>query len=215
MQRSKERSEGRSKAEKAAGRLFLALALVLAPVVSARGQNTKDITDALAGQSPRRQVVVSIPDRKLAVLENGKLIRTFPVAVGAAVSPSPVGEFQIVNRVANPTYYHPGVVIAPGSDSPIGPRWVGLSRKGFGIHGTNEPRSIGKAASHGCIRLRNSDIKLLFAMVSVGDTVEVRGERDEQIAQIFGGAVATAVAPNDAALAQAQPMAVNAVTGGQ
>jgi hypothetical protein len=49
----------------------------------------------------------------------------------------------------------------------------------------------------------------------VGDTVEVRGERDEQIAQIFGGAVATAVAPNDAALAQAQPMAVNAVTGGQ
>ena len=174
MQRSKERSEGRSKAEKEAGRLFLALALVLAPVVSARGQNTKDITDALAGQSPHRQVVVSIPDRKLAVLENGKLIRTFPVSVGAAHSPSPVGEFQIVNRVANPTYNHPGVVIAPGSDSPIGPRWVGLSRKGFGIHGTNEPRSIGKAASHGCIRLPFEMSKHFFANAPLGTPVEIK-----------------------------------------
>lgn len=193
------------------GRLVLVLAMVLAPVVSVQAQSASSTPSSAAGLKIHRQVVVSIPDRKLAVLENGRLLRTFPVSVGAAHSPSPVGEFQIVNRVANPTYYHPGVVIAPGTASPIGPRWIGLSRKGYGIHGTNDPKSIGKAASHGCIRLRNSDIKQFFALVSEGDTVEIRGERDEQIAQIFGGAVEA----NDTGLAQAQAVAIAAAAGGQ
>jgi lipoprotein-anchoring transpeptidase ErfK/SrfK len=147
-----------------------------------------------------RQIVVSISDRKLAVIEDGKVLRTFPVSVGAAVSPSPTGEFQIVNRLANPTYYHPGTVIPPGDDNPIGPRWIGLSQKGFGIHGTNQPRSIGHAASHGCIRLNNRDVVQFFQMVSVGDTVSIRSERDEQIAQIFGGVADT----DTSAVAQAQ-----------
>ncbi|MBZ5720253.1 MAG: L,D-transpeptidase [Acidobacteriia bacterium] len=135
----------------------------------------------------KRQILVSIPDCKLAILEDGKVIRIFPVAVGAAVSPSPTGGFQIVRRLVNPTYYHPGVVIPAGNNNPIGPRWVGLNKKGYGIHGTNEPRSIGRAASHGCIRMRNRDIVQFFSMVNVGDTVEIRGERDQQLAQIFGG----------------------------
>jgi lipoprotein-anchoring transpeptidase ErfK/SrfK len=159
--------------------------MVLTPLVSAQGQHPEATT--AFGNARRRLVLVSLADRKLAVLENGKLMRTFPVSVGAPNSPSPVGEFQIVNRVSNPTYYHPGVMIAPGSDSPIGPRWVGLSRKGYGIHGTNEASSIGRARSHGCIRLRNGDIKQFFAMVRVGDTVEIRGQSDEQTVQIFGG----------------------------
>ncbi|HET7206012.1 MAG TPA: L,D-transpeptidase [Terriglobales bacterium] len=133
----------------------------------------------------RRTIVVSIPDRKLAVIEEGKTIRTFPVAVGARVSPSPAGGFQVINRVTRPTYYHPGVVIPAGKDNPLGPRWIGLNKKGYGIHGTNEPRSIGKAASHGCIRLRNRDIKELFEMVSVGDVVEIRTEMDQETAEIF------------------------------
>ncbi len=156
-----------------------------------------------------RQVLVSVPDRKLAVLEGGKVIRTFPVAVGATVSPSPSGEFKVVNRIANPTYYHPGVVIPAGVGNPIGTRWLGLNRKGFGIHGTNEPRSIGKAASHGCIRLRNRDMEQLFRMVSVGDTVLIRADRDEQVAEIFGGAVATQE------VAQAQPAAAALAGEGQ
>jgi len=133
-----------------------------------------------------RLVLVSIPDRKLAVLENGNILATFPVAVGAAVSPSPTGEFQIVSRVANPWYYHHGSVVPSGKDNPVGTRWLGLSQPRYGIHGTNAPRSIGHAASHGCIRLRNRDIERLFAMLQVGDAVEIRGERDEQVAQIFG-----------------------------
>src|SRR5690348_12281067 len=71
---------------------------------------------------PERLVVVSIPDRQLAVLENGNTIATFAVAVGAAESPSPAGTFQIVNRLANPTYYHPGTVIPSGKNNPIGTR---------------------------------------------------------------------------------------------
>lgn len=69
-------------------------------------------------ERPQRVVLVSIPDRKLAVLENGKVLAYFPVAVGAAISPSPTGEFEIVSRVANPTYYHPGVVMAPATITP-------------------------------------------------------------------------------------------------
>lgn len=144
---------------------------------------------------PIRVVLISIPDRKLAVMENGNVVATFPVAVGAAWSPSPTGEFQIVSRVANPWYYHRGSVVPSGKDNPVGTRWLGLSRPRYGIHGTNAPRSIGHAASHGCIRLRNRDIERLFTMLQVGDSVEIRGERDEQVAQIFGsGADDTTVA---------------------
>jgi len=158
---------------------LLALALA-APAIA---QNSQSVDAA----SARRTVLVSILDRKLAVIEGERVIAQFPIAVGAATSPSPTGEFQIINRITNPTYYHAGSVIASGKDNPIGTRWVGLSQKGYGIHGTNAPRSVGHAASHGCIRLRNRDMERLFAMLRVGDVVQIRGERDEQVAQIFGG----------------------------
>lgn len=162
------------------------LAVLVLFAISARAQTQPP--------TPRpRRVIVSIPDRKLAILENGEVLRVFPVAVGAKVSNSPSGEFQIINRVTNPAYYHPGTVIAPGKDNPVGTRWIGLDRRGYGIHGTNEPWSIGKAASHGCIRLRNRDIEQLFTMLRVGDTVEIRGDRDEQTAAIFGGEFEPAV----------------------
>ncbi len=136
----------------------------------------------------RRVVLVSIADRKLAVMENGKVLARFAVAVGATASPSPTGEFEIVNRVANPSYYHEGVVTAASEGSPVGTRWIGLNLKGYGIHGTNAPRSIGRAASHGCIRLRNRDVERLYAMLRVGDVVQIRGERDEEVAAVFGRA---------------------------
>jgi len=142
----------------------------------------------------RRFVLVSIPDRKLAVLENGKVLAYFPVAVGATVSPSPTGEFVIVSRVANPTYYHEGQLMAAGKDNPVGTRWMGLNVKGYGIHGTNAPKSVGHATSHGCIRLRNRDVEKLYAMLRVGDAVEIRSERDEEIVQVFGNTVDVATA---------------------
>jgi lipoprotein-anchoring transpeptidase ErfK/SrfK len=148
------------------------------------------VTQAVAQENrarAQRQLIVSIPDRKLAVLEKGHVLRVFTVAVGASVSPSPTGEFQIVNRVSHPTYYHPGQVIPAGNDNPLGPRWIGLNLKGYGIHGTNVPSSIGKAASHGCIRLRNRDVEQLFEMVRPGDSVDIRAQRDDETAELFGG----------------------------
>jgi lipoprotein-anchoring transpeptidase ErfK/SrfK len=134
-----------------------------------------------------RSVLVSIPDRKLALFENGKVVRIYRVAVGKISSPSPVGEFRIVNRVSNPTYYHRGQIIASGKRNPVGSRWMGLSAKGYGIHGTNQPNSIGKAESTGCIRMGQKDLEELFAIVNVGDAVQIRAERDPQIASLFGG----------------------------
>jgi lipoprotein-anchoring transpeptidase ErfK/SrfK len=140
---------------------------------------------------PKRVVLVSIPDRKLALLVNGKVAKVYRVAVGSSLSPSPSGEFAIVTRISNPTYYHPHVVIPASDQSPIGTRWVGLNRKGYGIHGTNEPRSIGRAASHGCIRMSNRDIAQFFELVRIGDVVEIHAERDADTARAFGTGPAT------------------------
>lgn len=168
---------GRTKSMAVLAALTLACA---SPLVA---QNAKPVV-----ARSKRTVLVSIPDRKLAVLEAGTVIATFPVAIGKTSTPSPTGEFEIVNRVANPTYYHAGKVIPTGKDNPLGTRWIGLNQKGYGLHGTNVPASVGHAASHGCIRLRNRDAEKLFAMLQIGDVVQIRGERDEQIAQVFHNA---------------------------
>ncbi len=160
---------------------------------AAAAQNSP-ATLAKPATHPARRIVVSYSDRKLALLEGNRVIRVYDVAVGAPVSPSPSGEYQIVQRLENPTYYKPGVVIGPGAQNPLGPRWIGLSVKGFGIHGTNRPDSIGKNASHGCIRLRNVDIKDLFARVQVGAHVSLVAERTDEVARLFGPAPSLAEA---------------------
>ena len=172
-------------------RIAAAPALVLVAGLSfcgatAAAQSTQNNTSVEKPVASRR-IVVSIPDRKLALFEDGRVLKVYEVAVGAADSPSPSGEFQIARRLEKPTYYKPGVVIKPGAANPLGTRWMGLNVKGFGIHGTNRPGSIGKNASHGCIRLRNRDVEDLFARVHVGDRVSLIAERDEEVARIFGG----------------------------
>jgi lipoprotein-anchoring transpeptidase ErfK/SrfK len=129
------------------------------------------------GQDARRSIVISIPDRKLVLFEGERVLRVYDVAVGKRSTPSPQGKFAIINRVPNPTWYGPaGVIVAPGKDNPLGSRWMGLSAKGYGIHGTNVPTSIGQAASHGCIRMRQQDLEELFGLVTVGTIVELQDE---------------------------------------
>jgi lipoprotein-anchoring transpeptidase ErfK/SrfK len=82
--------------------------------------------------------------------------------------------------------------MAAGKSNPVGTRWIGLSVKGYGIHGTNAPKSIGHAASHGCIRLRNQDVEKLYTMLRVSDVVEIRGQRDQEVARVFGGSIEVA-----------------------
>ncbi len=165
------------------------VAVAVVATAEALCQERQADTRPNADDSPaQRRVVVSIPDRRLALIENGRVVKIYPTAVGAATSPTPSGTYKIAQRVANPTWYGPDKVVGPGKDNPVGTRWLGLSRKGYGIHGTNNPRSIGKRASHGCVRMRNSDVEDLFARVAVGDVVELHGERDEELAQIFNTA---------------------------
>jgi lipoprotein-anchoring transpeptidase ErfK/SrfK len=133
---------------------------------------------AVRAAAGRRLIVVSIPERKLVLMEDGAVKKVYPVAVGKVSTPSPAGRFTINARVSNPTYSHRGKVVGPGPRNPVGSRWMGLSVKGYGIHGTNEPDSIGKAASHGCIRMGKADLEELFAQVEVGDAVEIRAEGD-------------------------------------
>ncbi len=171
-------------------------AVAPAPAIASRPQSAEVAAERQASRMPalmpvsgndghKRQIVISIPDRRLALLEDGKLVKSYPIAVGAHVSPSPDGEFAVINHARNPTYRHGGKEILPGKDNPLGTRWIGLSLKGYGIHGTNVPSSIGKAASHGCFRMGQADVEELYSRVQVGDTVTVRRERDELIAQIF------------------------------
>jgi lipoprotein-anchoring transpeptidase ErfK/SrfK len=142
----------------------------------------------------RRRIVVSIPDRKLALVDGGRIVRVYPAAVGKPATPSPTGTHSIAVRVPNPTYYAPGKAVPPGKENPLGTRWLGLTLKSYGIHGTNNSRSIGQAASHGCIRMLNRDVEELFDRVEVGDLVELLGERTEETARIFSSTPAAASA---------------------
>ncbi|HEX3985538.1 MAG TPA: L,D-transpeptidase [Acidobacteriaceae bacterium] len=170
------------------------------------------VSDTIApmAQAVTRTIIVSLEDRRLALLEDGVVVKVYPVAVGKEATPSPTGTFTIVARVTNPTYYHSGKVIPAGPGNPVGTRWMGLSDKGYGIHGTNEPRSIGKAASHGCIRMGRRDLENLFAQVRAGDAVEIVGERDAETAAIFGTPAGPATPAVTAVLAKAEPQAADA-----
>ncbi len=158
--------------------------------------------ESSASPARRRQIVISIADRKLALMEDGQVLKTYPIAVGTRHTPSPDGDFVIVNHAKDPTYRHGDKEIAPGNVNPLGSRWMGLSLKGYGIHGTNVQSSVGKAVSHGCFRMRKQDVEELYTMVQVGDTVTVRRERDAMIAQVFAAPVAPASSSTLAATAQ-------------
>jgi lipoprotein-anchoring transpeptidase ErfK/SrfK len=170
---------------------------------SKQAQGAEQVPPAAQAQgaaASARLIVISIPDRKLVLMENGAAKRVYPVAVGKPSTPSPAGEFTIVRRVSDPTYSHRGRVVGPGPKNPVGSRWMGLSARGYGIHGTNEPNSIGKAASHGCIRMSKADLEELYTMVDVGDAVEIHAEHDATVALALGEAApAPAAVPATAA----------------
>lgn len=139
-------------------------------------------------EESKRRIVISIADRKLAFVEGGQVVKIYPAAVGAEATPSPTGTFKIVSRVPNPTWYGPRQIVPPGKANPLGTRWIGLSRKGYGIHGTNNQSSVGHNVSHGCIRMRKADVEELFRRVAVGDVVEMVAAPTSELAWIFGAA---------------------------
>ena len=168
----------------------LAMVVSAAVVLAVQAMGQQEIQQAPVTVTEQaksaRVIVVSLEDRKLALVENGQVKKIYSVAVGKPSTPSPEGTFTIERRVMNPTYRHDGKTILPGPGNPVGTRWMGLSVHGYGIHGTNEPKSIGKAASHGCIRMAKADLEEFYELVAVGDMVELVGHRDEQTIALFG-----------------------------
>jgi lipoprotein-anchoring transpeptidase ErfK/SrfK len=173
---------------------LITTAATVAAVAATQGcaQTTRVATHA---NVPVRVIVVSLEDHKLALLEDGQVKKQYVVAVGKPSTPSPEGDFTIQRRVANPTYQHNGKIIAPGPNNPVGTRWMGLSKAGYGIHGTNEPNSIGKSASHGCIRMGKADLEEFYKLVAIGDRVEIIGHRNEETAVLFETRPAVVAAP--------------------
>ena len=105
-------------------------------------------------------ITVNTSTRTLTLYRNGQWVKSYPVAVGKPSTPTPKGTFTIVNKAVNP-------------GGPFGSRWMGLSKPHYGIHGTNNPSSIGKAVSNGCIRMYNKDVNELYNLVSIGTVVKI------------------------------------------
>jgi lipoprotein-anchoring transpeptidase ErfK/SrfK len=110
----------------------------------------------------------------LTVHAYGYYVRSYPIGIGKDGA-TPLGKFTVLKKVENPQYTGPnGQVIEGGTPSnPLGDRWLDLG-KSYGIHGTIDPNSIGKAESRGCIRLRNQDVEEVYDMLAVGSEVTIR-----------------------------------------
>ena len=126
-------------------------------------------------------ITINRSTNRLTLYDDGKLYRTFPVATGQAIYPTPRGTFHIVVKYRNPWWYPPtssswaqGLKpVPPGPSNPLGTRWMGISAPGVGIHGTDAPASIGYSASHGCVRMQVPDAEWLFDHVDIGTTVHI------------------------------------------
>ncbi|KKK34374.1 L,D-transpeptidase [Mesobacillus campisalis] len=112
-------------------------------------------------QSIPYSIYVSVGSKTLSLSRNGRVIKTYPIATGKMLTSTPIGDYIIVNREPNP-------------GGPFGVMWLSLSKKGYGIHGTNDPSSIGKAVSKGCIRMFNKDVLELARTVPNGTRVTIR-----------------------------------------
>ena len=106
-------------------------------------------------------ILIELGKKTLSLLESDNIIFKRPIAIGKAQTPTPIGDWKIINKK----------ILSP--DSVFGSRWLGLSTPGYGIHGTNNPLSIGTAASLGCIRMQNKDIEELFRQVTLGTPVKI------------------------------------------
>jgi lipoprotein-anchoring transpeptidase ErfK/SrfK len=134
---------------------------------------------AAPAQAREPVIVIHRGSNRLYLYNGVRLIRTFPVATGQAIYPTPLGHFEIVVKELNPWWYPPtqdawakGLKpVPPGPGNPLGTRWMGLSAPGVGIHGTDEPWSIGHSESHGCIRMQVPDAEWLYVRVQVGTPV--------------------------------------------
>lgn len=110
----------------------------------------------------RPHIYISTSRRQLSLVDGRRALFTYPIALGKAMTPTPLGDFYIVSRIL-----YPGGI--------LGTRWLGLNYDAYGIHGTNRPESIGHMVSNGCIRLYNEHVEVLFDYTPFGTPVYIRG----------------------------------------
>ena len=139
-----------------------------------------------SGTASSRRVLVDLQEKMLEVREGSRLIAAFPITPGSTEHPAPAGEWRITGSVPWPWYrYDLGVLkrgertdnfhnLPPGPNNPVGILWAGLNRPGIGIHGTPVPDTIGRAGSHGCVRLSNWDAAMFHTLVGKGTPVTIR-----------------------------------------
>ena len=103
---------------------------------------------------------ISTNNRWLRLFKDRVLQKQYPIAVGRMLHDTPIGEFIIINKAPNP-------------GGPFGTMWMSLSKEHYGIHGTNDPSSIGKSVSRGCIRMHNHDVEELASIIPIGTRVVI------------------------------------------
>lgn len=138
---------------------------------------TPHVTKAIAAMSSR--IVVDLSEARVYSYWGNQLLATYPVAVGQPGWETPIGTFRVLRKQLNPIWKQPitGELIPTGSENPLGDRWIGFwadERHQIGFHGTNNEKLVGQAVSHGCLRMRNADIRKLYNQVIEGTPVIVR-----------------------------------------
>ncbi len=117
-------------------------------------------------------VYVDLTSRRATLFMESEVIKVWPICIGKPETPTPPGVYSIVRLKADPTWSWEGRRYPPGDpENGLGARWIGISLPTYGMHGTNEPDSIGGALSHGCVRSSNDDVIDFFDYLKVGDTI--------------------------------------------
>ena len=138
-----------------------------------KSENVVPLGRRLKVRKDKFSIVVDKSQNILTLKSRDHIVKTYHVSTGLNNS-TPVGAFKIVNKIINPPWYTAGGVIPPDSPKNIlGSRWLGISVPGYGIHGTTQPQSIGKQVTSGCVRMKNSDVEELYAIVPEGTEVVI------------------------------------------
>lgn len=107
------------------------------------------------------QIAIELNSRRLFLKQKDKIIRSYPVAIGKASTPTPIGDFQVLSMSK-----YPGGV--------LGTRWIKFTWQSHGIHGTNQPSSIGQAVSNGCVRMYNQHVEELYTYITIATPIKIR-----------------------------------------
>lgn len=118
-------------------------------------------------------IAVDKSQNRLILKTNEEVFKTYTVSTGSNNS-TPVGNFKIINKLVNPTWFKAGVVVPAGSpENILGTRWLGIDVPSYGIHGTTAPGDLGKQVTAGCVRMANADVEELYTIVPVGTEVTI------------------------------------------